>query len=96
MWQGLPYRSKQVKLANGVINGVYQFDIDRAIDGVVVMFLKKERLVESEMENFAKADGFENVEAMIKFFEDGYGLPFIGQVVAWSKVELSNPATRIK
>lgn len=41
-------------------------------------------LLPPEQAEFARADGFDSVQAFVRFFKDTYGLPFRGQVVRWS------------
>jgi len=41
----------------------------------------------SEVEPFARRDGFANMSEMVEWFETNHGLPFDGQLVRWDKLE---------
>lgn len=38
------------------------------------------------LDKFAIADGFNNWQELIKFFEDAYGLPFTGNLIVWDEI----------
>lgn len=80
-WEGVAYRSKQVKLIEDtpcVATGkVYLSTIGCVIigDGMSLMG--------DELEQFARADGFESHAEMFKYFEESHGLPFEGVLIQW-------------
>ena len=41
-------------------------------------------LTDDECQRFARADGFESMQAMLNWFAETHGLPFSGIVINWS------------
>lgn len=82
-WTGKPYRSRQETLRMGTCTRVLRVLIqsDRIdIEGVPI-------LPEREDE-FARADGFDNVGEMLHWFGVTHGFPFVGDLIEWSNVTL--------
>ena len=55
------------------------------IDGVNV----EDKIIINEigLDNFAIADGFDNWQQLIKFFDDAHGLPFEGVLIEWDSIK---------
>lgn len=87
-WEGAPYRSKQTKLAEGVITAVAAVVVDEAgiglweTGGKAVFY----RLNRQAAEAFAVADGFPGLAEMLAWFEATHGLPFEGVMIKWELV----------
>lgn len=80
MWEGLPYRSKQVVLKESVITAVESIEITP--EGWV--WIKDFRIkTRHDFEQFALADGFNTPEAFLEWFKTNHGLPFRGIVLKW-------------
>lgn len=79
MWSGAAYRSKQVKLCEGMITKV----------AVVKLFITEWMRLDGEaveceaLRSFAKADGFSSITEMFGWFSEEHGLPFEGVVIYW-------------
>ncbi len=76
------------RLRKVVCLGVTAVKIDEA--GVLVPWPKGHtlagrmcRLVTFAMDDFAKKDGFDSVDAFLDFFRKQYGLPFEGVLIWW-------------
>lgn len=82
-WTDKPYRSPQRILANGIIDGVHVVEVHE--DSLI---FDGRQIGHGMRDAFAKADGFENFEAMIRWFDNEHGLPFRGIAIFW---KLSNP-----
>lgn len=87
VWTGLPYRSPQREFFRGRITKVEDF---------VLMHLGKRMRVglqwqtAAEAQAFARADGFEDYEAMLRWFDRTHDLaraPFEGIVIHWVPLE---------
>jgi len=39
------------------------------------------------LDKFAQADGFDNWQQMIEFFENTHGLPFTGDLIEWDSIK---------
>ncbi len=85
-WEGVAYRSKvrrlgedfcksaeEIKLNIDVID--FQFVPRVLIAGKLISYRKSSEL--------AKADGFENLNEMLDWFNATYGLPFKGVLIKW-------------
>lgn len=69
-WSGAPYRSPQIKICTAVCADVRPISIDALLD-------------EDELDQLARADGFDNSDAFLSFFADTHGLPFKGTLIRW-------------
>lgn len=45
-----------------------------------------------DLDDFARADGFDGFDDMKSWFRERYGLPFIGHLVRWSAVTRQEPS----
>lgn len=78
-WKGLPYRSNQRKLVEGIILKVAQIEINSEcfiIDGSKIF-------PSPNLDLWAEADGFKNWSEMRDWFEKEHGLPFKGRLIVW-------------
>ena len=81
-WSGKPYRSKQVKIAEGRITRVEAVRIEEGrIDCPDIW--QGTWLSVPEMEAFAQADGFESATELCRWFKNQHGLPFEGIMIEW-------------
>lgn len=81
-WTGRPYNSKQEVLREAEILGV----IDIAIYGDSIHLISSfgdRRLTSEEREEFARADGFPDFEALAAWFRETHDLPFHGILIRW-------------
>ena len=39
------------------------------------------------LDNFAIADGFDNWQKLVEFFDDTHGLPFVGVLIEWDSIK---------
>lgn len=77
-WTGKPYRSKQQLLREAVVTDVLPVKLNVAaimVDGCV--------LLDDEEWAFARADGFNNPQDMLEWFNCRHGLPFKGVLIRW-------------
>ncbi|HLP07917.1 MAG TPA: ASCH domain-containing protein [Opitutaceae bacterium] len=79
-WSGLPYRSRQRILGETTIERVR----DVTIHGTGQIEVAGCYLTTPEMEAFAKADGFADLEALLAWFRAEHGLPFTGILIEWN------------
>lgn len=49
------------------------------------IFIDGIELSESEKRQLARADGFSNLQEMVKFWDAENDLPFVGQIIHWGK-----------
>lgn len=77
-WEGRPYHSRQIDLALRACTHVSHVFIS---DDLVMV--DKVGLASTELDAFARADGFANWAAMRAWFDADYGLPFSGQLICW-------------
>ena len=84
-WRGLPYRSRQQILGETTIERVREV----TIHGTGQIELAGRYLTTPEMEAFARADGFADLEALLAWFRAEHGLPFTGILI---ERNLSGPA----
>jgi hypothetical protein len=42
------------------------------------------------LNEFAIADGFNNWQELVEFFESTHGLPFTGVLIQWDKLEIAS------
>ena len=77
-WSGKPYRSKQISLIERPLVGVKRVRIehDRAWDVLNEGGVYWSRI--SELDPFAKADGFRDWDDLIEWFTANHALPFEG------------------
>lgn len=97
-WSGLPYRSKQVKLCEGVVTSLRGVEI---IDGRIHFFHDPATMGDGETvcwvlaphaaSELARADGFASAEEMVAWFRDTHGLPFVGYLVKWAAPDSTLP-----
>jgi hypothetical protein len=82
-WTDKPYRSPQRKLIVGEIIKVEPI----WFNGVTIIIgdeKSSDAILEHwEADDFARADGFENLNKMAGWFAETHGLPFRGIVVKW-------------
>lgn len=83
-WSALPYRSKQRRLREGMIERVREL----ILHATGQIELAGRYLTTPEMEAFARADGFADLEALLAWFRAEHGLPFTGILIEWN---LSGP-----
>lgn len=83
-WTGLPYRSRQRILGETTIERVREVKMHAT--GQIE--LAGRYLPTPEMEAFARADGFADLEALLAWFHAEHGLPFTGILIEWN---LSGP-----
>ena len=62
------------------------------VSDVIVMsngvnFRKKFLISNLELNEFAIADGFDNWDQMLQFFDKNYGLPFTGVLIEWDSIK---------
>lgn len=79
-WSGKPYRSKQIKLLEGLIKRVVVVEISKfgrylIVDGIA--------LTKGGRDAFAKDDGFKDWEELVLWFKEAHGLPFEGIAIFW-------------
>lgn len=77
-WTEKPYRSKQRELMEAILINVHSVEIgdcELTIDGHWMGAEKRDR--------FARADGFDDWEALQNWFEETHGLPFKGICLVW-------------
>ena len=78
-WVGLPYRSKQRHLRDGICTSVLPILI-RSMDDVV---LNGQALTPMGITMLAKADGFDNAGEFERWFKEQHDLPFKGIMISW-------------
>lgn len=72
------------RLGVGTLANVMPIEIGRHACGEPYAVLyPPEFIVHGDLDNFARADGFETSEEMVSFFESEYGLPFKGFLHTW-------------
>jgi hypothetical protein len=81
-WSGLPYRSKQISIYDGVITDViflviFPFGIGKGEE------LEHFNSIYKTSDDFAVADGFIDFLDMSIWFDEQYGLPFHGRLIRW-------------
>jgi len=86
-WEGTPYKSKQVRLAIGQALNLSKIEI-LACPAVVNgrradVYINGNHQSDMQLGDLAKLDGFDCTSDMIDFFADGYGLPFVGELLKW-------------
>lgn len=80
-WSGAPYRSKQVKIREVLVDRVrpiiITWDVHSYVklDGKYLSFL--------EIDDLAVRDGFEDDGEFFRFFRDTHGKHFEGQLIEW-------------
>ena len=93
MWSGLPYRSKQVKIAEFMIRGVYPVEIclggmvyenrEKALQRTYDISIRKDLRILNQV---AKGDGFESWRELTSWFSGRYQLPFRGIWIYWGPI----------
>jgi hypothetical protein len=82
-WEGKPYRSKQHRLLVDLIRSVHAL----WFNGVTIVLDEvdptKPLMSHSEMQLFARADGFKDLREMAAWFDAEHGLPFKGVLIKW-------------
>jgi hypothetical protein len=78
-WEDKAYRSPQIEFFQAISTGtlpiqVYYSNIFVGSLGIAPI---------TEIDAFARADGFENWHYMREFFGDFYGFPFFGDLILW-------------
>ena len=81
-WKGLPYRSKQRKLREAICTRVTPIRISLR-GSVLIVWLGRKLLFETELEQLAQRDGFASAQEMFDWFEAEHGLPFAGVLIQW-------------
>lgn len=81
-WTGKAYRSKQRLLREAICTDVSPIRFDGK---VIKLGDTSPGLSPEESERFARADGFENLEAMAAWFQSTHSLPFSGVVITWAR-----------
>lgn len=93
MWSGKPYRSKQVKISEHIIVGVYPVVIH--VGGMIVSIPAKklDRIMYQEsakgrrkLDLIAQGDGFQSWKEMQAWFAARYDLPFRGTWIYWGRL----------
>lgn len=83
VWMGRPYCSKQKALLETRCTSVDSVVIDDGGVGMLSGDRSGQRLSWEHMERLARRDGFDDFDAMQKFFREMHGLPFNGTVIGW-------------
>jgi hypothetical protein len=84
-WSGLPYKSKQVLIYDGVIEDVFYVDIFPGGPGVKWKDVFRFYVLYKTYNDFAVADGYINYAHMANWFATQYGLPFTGRLIVWKE-----------
>lgn len=79
LYSGLRTRAAH-KLGEGQCCSVQALQID--LSGAVTV--DGQTLDPEQLERLARRDGFAGIDAFLKFFHDLHGLPFAGQLIAWT------------
>lgn len=77
-WSGAPYRSKQTVLLESTVT-----KIERILITADAMLKEGYPMDRNEMREFAHEDGFENLAAFFRWFDETHALPFAGIVIYW-------------
>lgn len=83
-WSGLPYRSNQRRLGEGLITSIDRVMID-CPSGRFRCFMCDRELSVDDWNDLAIKDGFEGRIAMTDWFLNTHGLPFEGILIQWRK-----------
>lgn len=78
-WIGKPYRSKQRELCQTICKSVRNIDILQ--DGGLFI---DDLPAEERKAEVAKADGFQNWEALFEYFNPHGPAMFVGEIIEWS------------
>ena len=89
-WQGKPYRSKQIVLAESTITRVAKCIIQATWAHVETTGFVR---APGYLNVFARADGFANWLDMVEWFRTTHGLPFEGMLIEWAPPALGSPGT---
>ena len=82
IWEGKPYRSKQYIIAAAICVSVKAVTLEFNREGRLIIHLNGK--IVRNREAFAKADGFESIEAMALWFIRTHGPDtFHGEVIEW-------------
>lgn len=76
-WTDKPYRSKQIELAQVILNSVSKI----TIAGYGMFVLNGEDCTWNEAQEIARLDGFESLHDMMTWFLNTHGLPFEGILI---------------
>ena len=82
-WTGKPYRSKQRVLRSSVITKVAEIQILHD----VFFLLSTELCIDvfaSDVDTFARDDGFNDWDDLLDWFTKNHQLPFYGIIIKWS------------
>jgi hypothetical protein len=82
-WTGKPYRSKQRVLREATITKTLPVFVTE--EGVRLCGLELH-----DPESFARADGFEDMPALVEWFGETHGLPFEGVLICWQNAKDSH------
>lgn len=83
-WLGKPYRSKQRILRTATCTKVEVFGITGPLaGGRSFVTIERARLPIEEANELAMMDGFTDIHALIEWFRDVHGLPFVGVRIHW-------------
>ncbi len=58
--------------------------------GQIVLGRKDLMISDQALNEFAIADGFNNWQELVEFFESTHGLPFTGVLIQWDKLEIAS------
>lgn len=77
-WSGPPYQSKQETLRESEITDVSEITISKS--GVKILGCP---IPDGGLDDFARADGFDDWASMIDWFQANYGPHFEGDLITW-------------
>ena len=92
-WSGLPYRSKQLRIASYFIKGVFPvlihpdgMDVEIPGKNLRRSIISSNRKHRDTLNNVAIGDGFEDWPEMLTWFSNRYRLPFRGVWIYWGPI----------
>lgn len=80
-WSGTPYASPQIVLGESVCTKTEPFTLTRTSSDMSFIYLGSSVCCDDD--GFARADGFESFQDMVKWFTENHKLPFDGTVIYW-------------
>ncbi len=80
-WEGAPYRSKQERLRDVLIESVARIRIEEDRDDCPAVFIEGKP---ADAQEIAISDGFETTPDLRDWFIETHGLPFEGILIRWN------------
>lgn len=71
------------KIGEGILTDVLPVEISRSGCGEPYAIVDKDHICHTQLDIFARSDGFKTGEEMTAWFEAQYGLPFAGYLHKW-------------